>query len=299
MIQDNFAIAGIQINIPSNPQAEGYNNIARMEQSLIDLTAVYPWVNMAVFSELCTFGPLTAYSVDYEYALEQFCRMARTYNIWLVPGTLYNEVDGKIYNTAPVIRPDGTLQGTYSKMFPWYPYEEGVAPGEDFFTFDIEGVGKFGVLICYDAWQPELWRSLACEGVSVVLNPTMTDMTDLPIEKSIIHAMSAINQMYVFHVNGFGGTAGTCGWGESMVAGPDGRILHQAGAREEIFPIEIDINAVVQSRTDGVRYVDQSLKSFRERPIRRYAVYDEGPDKYTEYLNSLGPLVVPPKRNIS
>ena len=46
-----------------------------------------------------------------------------------------------------------------------------------------------------------------------------------------------------------------------------GRILHQAGAREEVVPIEIDLDAVARSRTDGVRYVDQSLKSFRGRPM--------------------------------
>lgn len=299
MSMDKFAIAGIQIGIPSNPDADGYNNIARMELSLIDLTAIYPWVNMAVFSELCTFGPLTAYSGSYAYALEQFCKMAAKYNIWLIPGTLYEERNGKIYNSAPVIRPDGTVQGVYRKMFPWYPYEAGVSSGDEFFTFEIENVGKFGVLICYDAWQPELWRSLACEGVGVVLNPTMTDGIDIPVEKAIVSAMAAINQMYIFHVNGFGGTAGTCGWGESLVAGPDGFVIHQAGAREEIFPVEINLERVVESRVEGLRFLDQSLKSFRDRPIRRYAVYDEQPDKYSEYLAGLGELKIPPKRVVS
>lgn len=287
------------MGIPSNPDADGYNNIARMELSLIDLTAIYPWVNMAVFSELCTFGPLTAYSGSYAYALEQFCKMATKYNIWLIPGTLYEERNGKIYNSAPVIRPDGTVQGVYRKMFPWYPYEAGVSSGDEFFTFEIENVGKFGVLICYDAWQPELWRSLACEGVGVVLNPTMTDGIDIPVEKAIVSAMAAINQMYIFHVNGFGGTAGTCGWGESLVAGPDGFVIHQAGAREEIFPIEINLERVAESRVEGLRFLDQSLKSFRDRPIRRYAVYDEQPDKYSEYLAGLGELKIPPKRVVS
>lgn len=206
MNPDNFAIAGLQIGIPSNPDVDGYNNLARMDAALLDLTAIYPWVDMAVFSELCVFGPLTAYSSSFDYALEQFCTMARKYNIWLLPGTLYQEIDGKFYNTAPVIRPDGTVQGLYRKMFPWFPYEAGVTPGDSFLTFDIEGVGKFAVLVCYDSWQPELWRSLACQGVSVVLNPTMTDGIDLSVEKSIIHAMAAINQMYIFHVNGIGGT---------------------------------------------------------------------------------------------
>jgi len=296
MIKDNFAIAGFQINIPSNPEVDGYNNIARMEQGLIDLIAIYPWVNMAVFSELCAFGPMTKYSNNYTFALDQFCKMAKKYNIWLLPGTLYEEHNGDIYNTAPVIRPDGSIQGLYRKMFPWYPYEEGVTPGNEFFTFDIEEVGKFSILVCYDAWQPELWRSLACEGVGVVLNPTMTDGIDLSVERSIIHAMAAINQMYVFHVNGLGGVAGSCGWGESLVVGPDGCILHHAGSREEMFPVEIDFNCVAQSRMEGVLYLDQSLKSFRDRPVKAYDVYDEGPDKYTEYLNSLGPLIKPPKR---
>ncbi|UTW46214.1 carbon-nitrogen hydrolase family protein [bacterium SCSIO 12696] len=294
MASSKFSIAGIQLAIPSNPVMDGYNNIAKIEQSLIDLTAVYPFVNMAVFSELCTYGPLTYYKTYFEETLEQFCQMAKKYNIWLVPGTLYREVGGVVYNTCPVIDPTGAVIALYDKMFPWYPYEEGVTAGDHFVTFDIPEVGKFGVLVCYDAWQPELWRTLACSGVDVVINPTMTDGIDLPIEHSIIHSMAAINQMYIFHINGFGGTAGTCGWGESIVCGPNGYVLHTAGSREEIFPIEIDTNAVQESRTEGVRYLDQSLKSFRDRPIGDYEVYNTSPDTiYNEYLASLGPLIKP------
>lgn len=290
MPSTKFAIAGMQINIPTL-FAEGTSNLGYMEACLDDLMYVYPWVDMVVYSELCVLGPSAANAMPFPtFVLDAFCEMAKRYNIWLIPGTLYEAHEGKIYNTCPIIRPDGTIENTYRKMFPWYPYEAGIAPGNEIVTFDVPDVGRFGVMVCYDAWQPELWRTMAAMGVEVVLNPTMTDNVDIPIERSIIHSMAAINQMYIFHVNGFGGTGGACGWGNSTVAGPDGFIIHQGATHEEMFPIEIDLKKVRTSRKEGTRRLDQSLKSFRDRPIKDYDIYS---GNYDAYLDSLGPLALP------
>ena len=46
--------------------------------------------------------------------------------VWLLPGSMFERVGNTIYNTASVIDPAGNVVGRYRKMFPFYPYEEGV-----------------------------------------------------------------------------------------------------------------------------------------------------------------------------
>lgn len=85
---------------------------------------------------------------------------------------------GRIYNTASVINPAGEVVTRYRKMFPSYPYEEGVTGGSDFCVFDVPDVGRFGVSICNDMWLPETSRTLAVMGAEVVLHPTLTSSID-------------------------------------------------------------------------------------------------------------------------
>ena len=149
------------------------------------------------------------------------------------------ERDGdRIFNTASVIDPNGNVVGRYRKIFPFYPYEEGVSPGEDFLVFDVPDVGKFGVSICYDMWFPETSRTLAAMGAEVILHPTLTSSIDRDVELAIARATAAQQQLFFFDVNGLGDG----GIGRSLVVGPHGDVLHQSGAGEEMFPLEIDLS---------------------------------------------------------
>jgi predicted amidohydrolase len=171
-------------------------------------------------------------------------------------------------------------------MFPFTPLEQGVAPGNEFFTFDIAGVGKFGVLNCYDIWFPETARQLTAMGVEVILHPVMTHTIDRDVDLTIAHATAAMFQAYVFDINGLG--AG--GNGRSAVFDPAGRALYRGDATEQIIPIEIDMEQVERSRRNGMRGLGQMMKSFRDRPAP-FAVYDKGFD--TAYLDALGPVAQP------
>jgi hypothetical protein len=98
--------------------------------------------------------------------------------------------------------------------------------------------------------------------------------------------MATVNQCFFFDVNGM--DAG--GSGRSVVCGPDGRVLHQAGESEEIFPIELDIARVHRSRELGVLRLGQPLKSFRDH-LGMFSIYEHGAN--LPYLESLGPLIKP------
>lgn len=277
-----FAIAGIQMNVSAVA-----SNVEMMKLK-IDITMnLYPWVEMIVFSELCAYGPLlhTAQEISGPFEKEMQY-MAKKYGIWLLPGSVFEKRDGKIFNTATVINPEGEIVNRYSKMFPFYPYEVGVTPGHEFCVFDVPNVGRFGISICYDMWFPETVRTLAVMGAEVILHPTMTGTIDRDVELSIARAMATVNQCYLFDVNGLD----TGGSGRSVVCGPDGRILYQAGATEEIFPLELNMERVKRSRELGVLRLGQPLKSFRDH-LGDFNIYQAGAD--LPYLDSLGPLIKP------
>mgnify|MGYP002700199081 CR=1 FL=1 len=280
-----FAIAGIQMYVNAlQPNVDG------MMHRLDVLMARFPWTQMVMFSELAPFGPLEKFKLEQENeTIDRFCAAARRHKIWLIPGSMFltHPADGKVYNTSLVINPDGEVIRRYAKMFPFLPYEEGVAAGTEFCVFDVPDVGRFGLSICYDIWFPETTRQLTSQGVEVLLHPVLTGTTDRDAELAIARATAAQFQCYVFDVNGLG--AG--GVGKSCVVDPSSLVLYQSAGQEDMFPIEIDLSVVRRQRETGLKGLGQVLKSFRDRSTD-FSVYDRstGTD---DFLKTLGPLEIP------
>lgn len=237
---------------------------------------------MVVLSELAICGGVPGQAEPLPSNTEQkLCTLARELGIWFIPGSLYEKRDGKVYNTSPVINPDGEVVSRYSKMYPFYPYENGVEGGKEICVFDIPDVGRFGVSICYDIWFPETSRAMIAEGVEVILHPTLTDTQDRDVELSIVRATAAQNQCYVIDVNG----AGEQAWGKSQFVGPEADIIHSAGTGEEIMLVDVDMGRVRRTRERGIMGLGQPLKSFRDAGMFN--------SRSSEYLNNLGPLEIP------
>ena len=277
-----FSIGGIQMHVSANQR-----NIPLMKHKIDVMCSVYPWDQMVVLSELCAYGPLTYYAQEFPNNDEkELQEIAKKHSIWLVPGSMFQKKDGDIYNTATVINPNGEIVGRYNKMFPFYPYEVGVTGGDEFLMWDVPEVGKFGLSICYDMWFPETSRTLAVNGVDVIIHPTLTGTIDRDIELALAQSTAATNQCYVFDINGLG----EGGTGRSIVCGPDGRVLYQASTGPELIPIELDLDRVKRSREEGLLRLGQPLKSFRDRKVN-FDIYDK--DKRHPYLDSMGSLVKP------
>jgi len=278
-----FPIAGIQMHV-----RYGQDNIPLMRHKLDVLMLRFPWVEMAVFSELAAYGPALHLAQPMPGpAEEQFCDMARKHGLWLIPGSIFEKHGDLVYNTAPVINPQGVVIGRHRKMFPFRPHEEGVTGGTEFIVWDIAGVGRFGVSICYDMWFPETTRTLAAMGAEAIIHPTLTDTIDRDVETAIVRSSAAMNQCFLFDVNG----VGDGGTGRSTVVRPTGTVVFSAGGTEEMFPVDIDLSVARRSRAHGMFGLGQVLKSFRDREVE-FSIYDrDGPGK--EYLENLGPLVKP------
>jgi len=282
-----FSVAGVQMHV----SAFG-SNLDAMRHQLAVLVQQFPWVDMVVFSELAPFGPLPRNAAEDTAAVEaEFQEMAREYGVWLVPGSMFTRTGEHMYNTAMVIDPVGEVVGRYNKMFPFMPYEAGIEPGHDFLVFDVPGVGRFGLTICYDIWFPEVVRTLASMGAEVILAPTLTNTIDRGVELSIARAMAAVNQCYVIDVNG----VGDGGYGQSTFVGPQGNVIHQSGSGPELVPLQLNLARVRWERQNGIHGLGQVLKSFRDRrvdfPVYRPETFD------SSYLNSLGEIRKPERRS--
>jgi predicted amidohydrolase len=196
-----------------------------------------------------------------------------------MPGSIYQIEHGKLLNIAPVIDPAGAVVARYRKMFPFRPYEEGVLP--------IAGTGTLGVSICYDLWFPETTRSLVWMGAEVLICPTLTNTVDRNVELAMARATAAGNQCYVVSVN----SGAPMGMGRSIVCGPGGEVIHQAGAGYEVFAFDIDFDLVARVRREGWQVLGQPLKSFRDNTVK-FPPYQAA--AISPGLNDLGPVA---KRN--
>ena len=141
-----FKIAAIQM-----PVAGKSENLSAMRQHLDSVMRRFPAVQMVIFSELCAYAADKSKAQERGGEVEQlFCEMAARHQIWLIPGSVYERDGEHLYNSAPVINPQGKIVTRYRKMFPFLPYETGVQAGSEFCVFDVPDVGRFGVSICYD-----------------------------------------------------------------------------------------------------------------------------------------------------
>ncbi len=278
-----FAIGGLQLELP-----EGDHTDLAIEK-IRALVKRFPWVEMVLLSELAVTGMTLADAQPLPGPAEDRLRdLARELGVWLVPGSLYERDGEHVYNTTPVIDPQGVVVGRHRKMFPFQPYEPGVEAGRDPLIFDVPGVGRFGVLICSDLWFPETVRWMVSEGVEVILHPALTDTIDRDVELAIVRATAAQHQCFVFDVNG----SGHGGNGRSIVVGPTGDVLHVAGGHAEEIPLELDLDRVSRSRELGLRGLGQPLKSLRDREFE-FPQYQAG--YRSPCLDSLGPLQKAPR----
>jgi predicted amidohydrolase len=279
-----FSIAALQL--------DGHNR-DNVEQMITEIDAVarrYPWLDMVLCPELSACGSDPASAEPMPGPREQrFQEIARQHGIWLIPGSMFEAEGGRVFNTAPVITPDGEVIARYRKQFPFLPYERGVSPGDRFTVFDVPDVGRFGVNICYDMWFPESVRALVWQGAEVILHPTLTTTIDREAEIAMVRAHAAVNQCYFVDVN----LAGPLGVGESCIAGPGGEVLHRAGKAREIIPIKIDLDYLREVRECGWNGLGQPLKSFRDSQLQ---YPQNAANARSEWLDGLGELEMPRRR---
>jgi formamidase len=234
-----------------------------LRERVLGVRAVVPHVQLVLLPELHLSGQprlleeQASYPDDVAVPIpgpltEALGEIARESGLWLVPGTVFERGESGIHNTALAFSPAGELVARYRKVFPWQPHEESV-PGDRFVTFDVPGVARIGLAICYDGNFPEVFRQLAWMGAEVVLQPTLTTTSDRDAELVLARANAIANQLYVVNLN----AAAPAGLGRSLVVDPEGLVRRQAGEGEELITDVLDVDVVQRVRELGTAGVSR------------------------------------------
>jgi len=258
-------IAGVQ----AEPHAIG-TSLAALGNELDEVLSTSGGVDLVIFPELHLFGAEkvavadrnaalrdSAVSLDSQF-VEELGAIAQRAGVWLLPGSICERgPQGKLFNTALVFSPEGELVAHYRKVFPWRPSEP-YDMGDQFVVFDIDGLGRFGLSICYDAWFPEATRQLAWMGAEVVLNIVKTTTPDRAQELVLARANSIVNQTFTVSIN----CAAPTGQGQSIVVGPEGEVLHEAAQDAEVLLHTLDLDNVIRVREVGTAGVNRMWSQF-------------------------------------
>lgn len=228
-------------------------------------------LDLVVFPELHLFGTEHLAEGDRNAALRasavgldddlvaRLGAIARENGVWLIPGSVCEHGPGtEVFNTALVFSPQGELVAHYRKIFPWRPYEP-YRPGDRFVVFDIPGLGRVGLSICYDAWFPEVTRHLAWMGAEVVVNIVKTTTPDRAQEVVLAQANAIVNQTFTVSVN----CAGPIGAGRSLIVDPEGRVLQSSDGTAPVVLIEtIDLDEVSRVHDHGTAGYNRMWSQF-------------------------------------
>lgn len=195
-------------------------------------------------------------------ASERFLKkMAQRYQITLlgggypVPGQ-----DGKFYNTALLIGPDGSELLRYEKVHLFdvnlpdgntYRESNTVVSGQQLpGVHPSKTLGNVGISVCYDVRFPELYRHLSQMGAEVLMIPAaFTAFTGKDHWQVLLQARAIENTCYVVAPAQTGcHNSRRQSHGHAMVVDPWGMILADAGTENGVAIAEIAPTRLAQVR---------------------------------------------------
>lgn len=235
--------------------------------------------DIVTLCELSSVPFFTGAHKDYCYAwaepipgptTEIFGKKAKELGITLILPLFEKKFETEYFNAAVVIGPDGKLiQGTmpdgrkvnafHKVHLPSMPTEVlGRAgndekfwfkPGDGFPVFKTEKA-TIGILICYDRWFPESWRTLFLQGADIVFIPTGSWGTEATGQSfiNVIRGQATCNSVFAVGCNK-GGPETFEGedrvfFGTSCIIGPVGETLAEApyGKGPVIISASLDLS---------------------------------------------------------
>ena len=200
-------------------------------------------------------------------ALPQFLSLAEELGIWLLVGSLAIKVsDGKTANRSFLIGPNGRVAARYDKIHLFdvnlpsgesYRESNTVAPGAEAVVASLSW-GRIGLSVCYDLRFPQLYRALAKNGAEILTVPSaFTETTGKAHWHVLLRARAIENGCFVV-APAQGGTHpnGRQTYGHSLIVGPWGDILAEAGTEPSVISAELDLDeiAAVRARLPSIHH---------------------------------------------
>lgn len=237
-MKKKFLIALAQI---SCQRGDKKANIRRIEEYAAK--AKQDGAELVIFPELS----LTGYTVRDELfdlaevipgpSTNAVIKIAKKHETHIVFGMpeLSEKTQATIYNSAVLVGPEGYI-GKYRKIhLPTHSvFEEKryFRPGYHVGAFST-GIGKIGLIICYDIFFPEVCRLTRLEGAQMIVCVSASPAVRKSFFETLTVARAIENAAFLAYVNLVGIEDGLQFWGGSRLIAPNGKIIAKAKYDEE------------------------------------------------------------------
>lgn len=164
---------------------------------------------------------------------EFLCDISREKDIYIVAGLPERDGD-KFYNSAVLISPNG-LMSVYRKTHLYFEEKLYFSPGDTGFKVWDTGIGRIGIMICFDWFFPEAMRCLALNGAEIVAHPSNLVLPHCP---GAMPLRCLENKVFSITANRTGKEERKEGQqlkfiGQSLIVSPEGKVLIKASGEEE------------------------------------------------------------------
>jgi len=192
-------------------------------------------------------------------ALPVFRYLARETEAWLLVGSLGIALeDGRVANRSYLIDPGGTIVARYDKIHMFdvdlpggESYRESAIfrPGDRAVVAPLPW-GRLGLTVCYDLRFAALFRALAQAGADVITVPAaFTVPTGRAHWEVLLRARAIETGCFIIAPAQCGShDDGRRTYGHSMIVGPWGEVLAQAGDEPGLITASLDLDRVAECR---------------------------------------------------
>jgi 5-aminopentanamidase len=182
---------------------------------------------------------------------DDLAAMCRKADCGLVLG--YAERDGDtVFNAAMAMDAAGGVVGHYRKIQLYGAREKAIyRAGAQYTIFDLQGQ-RAALLICYDIEFAPHVAALVAQGVGVVLVPTANMQPFGHVVRHTVPAMAANHGVTIVYANYCGVDGDLTYVGGSLIAGPHGEVLAQAGAGPALLIADVPLRDPARLSTQAV-----------------------------------------------
>lgn len=177
-------------------------------------------------------------------------RMAVRHRAFLAGSLIQPSADGGLpLNTLFVVGPEGVI-GSVAKqhLFAFWQEDRHYQRGQST-PLTPTPHGPLAAVVCYDLRFPEIARRQAFAGGRLLAVSAQWPLSRLDHWQTLLRARAIENQCYVVAANGCGLAGSMELAGHSMIVGPDGGVVRQAGTEPTVMGCALDNNAVEAERS--------------------------------------------------
>lgn len=260
---DSFTIALAQMDIA---KGDVERNVAHMQ--VLAAEAAAAGAAMLLLPELWS----TAYDLENAarharttrtLVLPALDRAAREHGLFIAGSVLLDDELGRVSNSALVTGPLGIVGEPYRKIHLFGPMAESrhLSAGDATVVCVLPWCDA-GLAICYDLRFPEMFRAYTDQGVELILMPAEWPSARREHWQTLVRARAIENLCFVAACNRIGNTNDTDFGGGSMLVGPWGDVVIDAGDRAGLSVATVDMNVVRSARTAFPALADRRPECF-------------------------------------